>query len=55
MCRSKPIDKEAITMFALPAGNDVEMGGGSYSEWPFSVNSVRTVLTNFPVRLRKYS
>ena len=36
MCRSKPIDKEAITMFALPAGNDVEMGGGSYSEFALS-------------------
>ncbi|APA15785.1 hypothetical protein SS1G_09366 [Sclerotinia sclerotiorum 1980 UF-70] len=35
MCRSKgnglPIDSEAVTMFALPAGNDVEMGGGSFN------------------------
>jgi beta-glucosidase len=32
MCRGKPnIDREAITMYALPAGNDVEMGGGSFS------------------------
>jgi beta-glucosidase len=32
MCRGKPnIDSEAITMYALPAGNDVEMGGGSFS------------------------
>ncbi|KAF4630127.1 hypothetical protein G7Y89_g8016 [Cudoniella acicularis] len=31
MCQSKPLDKEAVALFALPAGNDVEMGGGSYS------------------------
>lgn len=31
MCESSPIDKEAVVMFALPAGNDVEMGGGSYN------------------------
>jgi beta-glucosidase len=31
MCQSKPLDKEAVTMYALPAGNDVEMGGGSYN------------------------
>ncbi|KAK6603277.1 glycosyl hydrolase family 3 [Botrytis cinerea] len=35
MCRSKgnglPIDSDAVTMFALPAGNDVEMGGGSFN------------------------
>ncbi|TVY37120.1 Periplasmic beta-glucosidase [Lachnellula subtilissima] len=31
MCESHPLDKEAITLYALPAGNDVEMGGGSYS------------------------
>ncbi|KAH6673429.1 glycoside hydrolase superfamily [Halenospora varia] len=31
MCTAKPIDKTAIVQFALPAGNDVEMGGGSYS------------------------
>lgn len=29
LCRSSPIDKEAVTTLALPAGNDVEMGGGS--------------------------
>ena len=27
----KPIDKDAITLMALPNGNDVEMGGGSYN------------------------
>ncbi|KAI4864132.1 glycoside hydrolase family 3 protein [Hypoxylon rubiginosum] len=31
MCRSSPIDSEAVVNFALPAGNDVEMGGGSYN------------------------
>lgn len=31
MCQSSPIDKEAVTLYALPAGNDVEMGGGSYN------------------------
>jgi beta-glucosidase len=31
MCQSKPLDKEAVTLYALPAGNDVEMGGGSYN------------------------
>ncbi|KAF2203558.1 glycoside hydrolase [Delitschia confertaspora ATCC 74209] len=31
MCACKPIDMEAVTMYALPAGNDVEMGGGSYN------------------------
>jgi beta-glucosidase len=31
MCESKPIDSEAIVNYALPAGNDVEMGGGSYN------------------------
>ncbi|KAF1995034.1 glycoside hydrolase family 3 protein [Amniculicola lignicola CBS 123094] len=31
MCSCKPIDMEAVTMYALPAGNDVEMGGGSYN------------------------
>jgi beta-glucosidase len=29
LCRSSPIDKEAVTLQVLPAGNDVEMGGGS--------------------------
>jgi beta-glucosidase len=27
----KQIDKEAVTLMALPNGNDVEMGGGSYN------------------------
>ena len=27
----KPIDKEAVTLYTLPNGNDVEMGGGSYN------------------------
>ncbi|KAF2262124.1 glycoside hydrolase [Lojkania enalia] len=31
MCQCKPIDMEAVTLYALPAGNDVEMGGGSYN------------------------
>lgn len=31
MCQASPIGKEAVTMYALPAGNDVEMGGGSYN------------------------
>ncbi|KAF2493287.1 glycoside hydrolase [Lophium mytilinum] len=31
MCRASPIDMEAVTMYALPAGNDVEMGGGSFN------------------------
>lgn len=32
MCQGKPnIDSEAVTMYALPAGNDVEMGGGSFN------------------------
>jgi len=31
MCRSNPIDKEAIVKYILPSGGDVEMGGGSYS------------------------
>ncbi|KAI2617819.1 glycoside hydrolase family 3 protein [Hypoxylon sp. NC1633] len=31
MCESDPIDSEAVVNFALPAGNDVEMGGGSYN------------------------
>jgi beta-glucosidase len=31
MCSCKPIDSEAVTLYALPAGNDVEMGGGSYN------------------------
>lgn len=32
MCTCKlTIDSEAVTMYALPAGSDVEMGGGSYN------------------------
>ncbi|TAQ90308.1 hypothetical protein B7494_g1361 [Chlorociboria aeruginascens] len=31
MCQASPIDSDAITLYALPAGNDVEMGGGSYN------------------------
>ena len=31
MCQSNPIDMEAVTMYALPAGTDVEMGGGSFN------------------------
>ncbi|KAB8218685.1 glycoside hydrolase superfamily [Aspergillus novoparasiticus] len=31
LCRADPIDKEAVTLAVLPAGNDVEMGGGSYN------------------------
>lgn len=29
LCRSNPIDSEAVTLQVLPAGTDVEMGGGS--------------------------
>ncbi|KAG7284605.1 hypothetical protein NEMBOFW57_009210 [Staphylotrichum longicolle] len=31
MCASDPIDKAAIVQYILPAGGDMEMGGGSYS------------------------
>ncbi|KAI1388019.1 glycoside hydrolase family 3 protein [Hypoxylon trugodes] len=31
MCRSDPIDSKAVVNYALPAGNDVEMGGGSFN------------------------
>ncbi|KAI1108140.1 glycoside hydrolase superfamily [Nemania sp. NC0429] len=31
MCESSPIDSHAVVNYALPAGNDVEMGGGSYN------------------------
>ncbi|KAK4149481.1 glycoside hydrolase superfamily [Chaetomidium leptoderma] len=31
MCASDPIDKDAIVQYILPAGGDMEMGGGSYS------------------------
>ncbi|KAL4801042.1 glycoside hydrolase superfamily [Aspergillus venezuelensis] len=30
-CASDPIDSESVTLQALPAGNDVEMGGGSFN------------------------
>jgi beta-glucosidase len=33
-CRADPIDKESVTLQALPAGNDVEMGGGSLYVYP---------------------
>ena len=29
LCQSSPLDMDAVTLMALPAGNDVEMGGGS--------------------------
>ncbi|KAI0022919.1 glycoside hydrolase family 3 protein [Xylariomycetidae sp. FL0641] len=31
MCNPSPIDSEAIVSYALPAGMDVEMGGGSFN------------------------
>ncbi|KAF2755586.1 glycoside hydrolase family 3 protein [Pseudovirgaria hyperparasitica] len=31
MCATNPIDSDAVTTYALPAGNDVEMGGGSFN------------------------
>ncbi|KAI1758092.1 glycoside hydrolase superfamily [Xylaria castorea] len=31
MCEADPIDSHAVVNYALPAGNDVEMGGGSYN------------------------
>ncbi|KAK8195278.1 glycoside hydrolase family 3 protein [Phyllosticta capitalensis] len=31
MCRASPIDSDAVTTLALTAGNDVEMGGGSFN------------------------
>ncbi|KAL4788112.1 glycoside hydrolase superfamily [Aspergillus varians] len=31
LCESSPIDSESVTLQALPAGNDVEMGGGSFN------------------------
>ncbi|KAL5360398.1 glycoside hydrolase superfamily [Aspergillus floccosus] len=31
LCRSSPIDMDSVTLQALPAGNDVEMGGGSFN------------------------
>ncbi|KAL2820541.1 glycoside hydrolase superfamily [Aspergillus cavernicola] len=31
LCESDPIDSESVTLQALPAGNDVEMGGGSFN------------------------
>ncbi|KKK22759.1 putative beta-glucosidase [Aspergillus rambellii] len=31
LCGSSPIDMESVTLQTLPAGNDVEMGGGSFN------------------------
>ncbi|KAK7753878.1 hypothetical protein SLS62_004244 [Diatrype stigma] len=31
MCQADPIDSKAVVNYALPAGNDVEMGGGSFN------------------------
>ncbi|KAI1822065.1 glycoside hydrolase superfamily [Xylaria intraflava] len=31
MCEANPIDSHAVINYALPAGTDVEMGGGSYN------------------------
>lgn len=31
LCQSSPIDSEAVVSLVLPAGGDVEMGGGSYN------------------------
>lgn len=31
MCQSEPIDSGAVTQYILPAGCDVEMGGGSFN------------------------
>ncbi|PCH05803.1 Glycoside hydrolase, superfamily [Penicillium occitanis (nom. inval.)] len=31
LCQASPIDSEAVTLAVLPAGNDVEMGGGSFN------------------------
>ncbi|KAJ4420265.1 hypothetical protein N0V82_004476 [Gnomoniopsis sp. IMI 355080] len=31
MCQASPIDSEAVVSLILPAGGDVEMGGGSYN------------------------
>ncbi|KAK2796574.1 hypothetical protein FQN51_009265 [Onygenales sp. PD_10] len=31
LCRSEPIDSDAVTLSVLPAGGDVEMGGGSFN------------------------
>ncbi|RAO70832.1 uncharacterized protein BHQ10_006844 [Talaromyces amestolkiae] len=31
LCQDSPIDSEAVTLAVLPAGNDVEMGGGSFN------------------------
>jgi len=31
MCKASPIDSDAVVLYALPAGGDVEMGGGSYN------------------------
>jgi beta-glucosidase len=54
MCQSKPLDQAAVTLYALPAGNDVEMGGGSYnfenipelvSSGKLSINIVNTAVS----------
>ncbi|PMD46914.1 glycoside hydrolase family 3 protein [Hyaloscypha variabilis F] len=41
MCQADPLDMEAVTMFALPAGNDVELGtrSPSYTKIPSLVKS----------------
>ncbi|KAI2633460.1 glycoside hydrolase superfamily [Xylaria nigripes] len=41
MCEANPIDSHAVISYALPAGNDVEMGGGSfnYEKIPDLVNA----------------
>lgn len=31
LCRASPLDSEAVVSMVLPAGGDVEMGGGSYN------------------------
>ncbi|PGH12228.1 hypothetical protein AJ79_04408 [Helicocarpus griseus UAMH5409] len=31
LCRSEPIDSDSVTLQVLPAGGDVEMGGGSFN------------------------
>lgn len=31
MCQASPIDSEAVVSLVLPAGGDVEMGGGSFN------------------------
>ena len=48
LCRSSPIDMEAVTLQALPAGNDVEMGGGSLCVTCMSVLCTKKHVTNNP-------